>query len=85
MGRWKALIPIGLALIIAIVGSVLIYNWMKQQAVPERITEEIRRERPATIQVAVAAVDIGAGERLTGEMVQTAEFIQVQSAPGLFH
>jgi len=84
MGRWKALIPIGLALIIAVVGSIFIYNWMQQQAVPERVTEEIRRERPETVQVAVAAADIGAGERLNGEMIQTAEFIRGSLPQGYF-
>jgi len=84
MGRLGALIPIALALIIAIVGSVLIYNWMQQQAVPERVTEEIRRERPETLEVAVAALDIGAGERLNGEMIQTAEFIRGSLPQGYF-
>ena len=84
MGRLSALIPIALALIIAVVGSVLIYNWMQQQAVPERVTQEIRVERPETIQVAVAAMNIGAGERLQREMITTGEYIKKSLPQGHF-
>ena len=30
MGKWRAVVPIVLALVIAVVASVLIYNWMKK-------------------------------------------------------
>ena len=84
MGRLSALIPIALALIIAVVGSVFIYNWMQQQAAPQRVVEEIRMERPETIQIAVAAVNIGAGERLRGEMITTGEYIRNSLPQGHF-
>jgi len=84
MGRWRALIPIGLALVIAVVGTVLIYNWMQQQAVPERVVEEVRKERPETVEVAVAATDISAGTRLTREMIKTEEYIRRSLPSGHF-
>jgi len=31
MERWRALIPVAIALVVAVVASALIYNWMKKQ------------------------------------------------------
>ncbi len=84
MGRWRALIPIALAMVIAVAGSVFIYSWMKQQTVPHRLVEEARKERPETIEVAVAAMDIAAGTRLTRELIKTDDFIKRSLPRGHF-
>ena len=34
MGRWKAFIPIALALIIATGGSVFLYSWLQGKSTP---------------------------------------------------
>ena len=86
MGKLKALIPILLALVIAVVGSTFIYNWMQQQSVsvPERVAQEVRVERPETIEIAVAATNISAGTRLTREMIEKKEFIRKTLPSGHF-
>jgi len=85
MGKLKALIPIALALVIAVVGSVYIYNWMQQQTSPERAAEEVRMvERPETVNIAVAAVDVSAGTRLTSEMIKTQEYLKKGLPSGHF-
>ena len=85
MGKLKALIPIALALVIAVVGSVYIYNWIQQQTSPERAAEEVRMvERPETVNIAVAAVDVSAGTRLTSEMIKTQEYLKKGLPSGHF-
>ncbi len=84
MGRWRALIPIGLALVIAIVGSVFIYNWMQQQAQPDRVVEEVRREKQKTVDVVVAFTDIEAGTKLTRENLTTEEYLEKSLPSGHF-
>ncbi|GAB6060462.1 Flp pilus assembly protein CpaB [Desulfonatronum parangueonense] len=77
MGRWKAFLPITLAMFIAVGGSLFIYNWMQQQTsgVPAQVVEEIQRERPEIGYVAVATFDLAAGTRLSGEMITSREQI----------
>ena len=86
MGRWRALIPIGLALVIAIVGSVFIYSWIQQQAEPERerLVEEIPPEERRTVEVVVAFHDIEAGTKLSREDLTTEEFLQKSLPSGYY-
>ena len=84
MGKLKALIPIALALVIAVVGSVYIYDWMQQQAAPERTAEAVQVERPETVQIAVAAMDVAAGTRLSSEMIKTQEYLKKGLLSGHF-
>lgn len=85
MGRLRALIPIALALVIAIAGSVFIYNWMQQQTGRQEVTEKKDRpEMPETVDVAVAAVDISAGKKLSREILQSETFIKKSLTKGYF-
>ncbi|SDB29097.1 pilus assembly protein CpaB [Desulfonatronum thiosulfatophilum] len=86
MDRWKAFIPITLAMFIAVGGSLFIYNWMQQQTtgVPARVVEEIQRERPETAYVAVAAFDLAAGTRLDAEMITSREHLLSSLPAGHF-
>ena len=58
MERWRALIPITVALIVAVVASVLIYNWMKKQTAPK---EEVVKEEIRTLDVVVAKSNLNPG------------------------
>jgi len=84
MGRWRALIPIGLALVIAIVGGVLIYNWMQQQVQPERVVEEVRREEQRTVDVVVALKNVDAGTKLESEHLTTQEYLEKSLPSGYY-
>jgi len=84
MGRWRALIPIGLALVIAVFGSVFIYSWMQQQAVPERIVQEVQKERPELVNVVVASTDLAAGSRLQRDFLTMTEQVKKNLPQGHF-
>jgi pilus assembly protein CpaB len=71
MGRWKALIPIVLALVVAVVASYLLYNWTKK-----RVGPEVAEEKEVTlVKVAVAKVAIPEGTRLTRDVIGLASFL----------
>ena len=72
MGRWKAFIPIILALVVAAGGSGFLYNWLKAKSVPAAV---VKVEAEA-IPVVVAAVDINWGMKLTKEMIKTVPFMK---------
>ena len=60
MGKWKAFIPIVLALVIASGGSLFLYRWLQIKTQPkEMVTVETQ-----AVPVAVAAVTIPWGTKL---------------------
>jgi pilus assembly protein CpaB len=81
MGKWRAVVPIVLALIVAVVASVLIYKWMKKQTAPKEVAkvEEIKIQ-----QVAIAEVELPMGTKLKPEMMKTASFMEESLPPGYF-
>jgi pilus assembly protein CpaB len=79
MDRWRALLPIALALIVAVVASFLLYKWMKKQTAPKKVAEKIE-----TIQVAVADVEIPTGVKLKSEMMKTVYFLKESLPDGYF-
>lgn len=84
MGRWKALVPIFLALVIAGVGSYFIYSWMQQQASKPDSVATVETDKSEIIQVAVAAIDLIPGTKLTPEMVKKMDFLSKSAPPGHF-
>ncbi|MEA1946070.1 MAG: Flp pilus assembly protein CpaB [Thermodesulfobacteriota bacterium] len=78
MERWRVFVPIALAVIVAVVGSVLLYKWMKKQTAPKRVA------KVESLQVAVAEVEIPAGTKLKPEMMKTAYFIKESLPQGYF-
>ncbi|MGD9230893.1 MAG: Flp pilus assembly protein CpaB [Desulfobacterales bacterium] len=78
MERWRAFVPIVLALIVAVVASVLLYKWMKKQTAPKKVA------KVETLQVAVAEVEIPAGTKLKPEMMKTAYFMKESLPQGYF-
>ncbi|UCD32920.1 MAG: hypothetical protein JSV38_03315 [Desulfobacterales bacterium] len=86
MERWRALIPITVALIIAVVASYLIYDWMKKRTAPR---EEVVKEEIRTIDVVVAKANLNPGRKITSQMMQektlmieTAPFLEMSLPPG---
>ncbi len=78
MGRWKAVIPIVLALVIAAGGSFFLYKWIKRQAAPQ----EVVRVETEAVPVAVAALDLPWGTKLKEEMIKTVAFLKESLPPG---
>ena len=80
MGRWRAAVPIVLALVVALTASVFLYKWTKKRMAPEVVV----KEKVKTVQVAVAKVDLHAGTKLGPEMVISGRFLEENLPPG-FH
>jgi len=78
MGRWRAVVPIVLALLVAVIGSFFLYNWMKKQTAPKKVT------KVKTTTVAVAEVDLPPGTKLKPEMMKTVTFLEETLPPGTF-
>jgi pilus assembly protein CpaB len=71
MGKWKAVIPIVVALIIAAGGSVFLYQWLQLKSKPpEVVTVEAK-----AVPVAVAAVNIPWGTKLKGDMIKKVPYL----------
>ena len=67
MRRWKALVPVLLALIIATGGSVGLYKWLQNKAAPKSSVQVA----PEAMPVVVAAADLPFGTKLKREMLKT--------------
>ena len=72
MTRWKAFIPVALALAISIAGSGLLYKWLKTQTGPK---ETVKVESEA-VPVPVAAADLPWGTKIKSEMIKTIPFLK---------
>jgi pilus assembly protein CpaB len=70
MGKYKAIIPIALALVIAASGSMFLYKWLERQST---LTEVVKTETEA-VPVAVAAVNLPWGTKLKRDMLRTVPF-----------
>jgi pilus assembly protein CpaB len=81
MDRWRAVVPIVLALVVAVVASVFIYKWMKKQTAPKEVAkiEEVELK-----EAAIAEVDLPVGTQLKPEMVDTVSFLENSLPPGYF-
>ncbi|MDX9785179.1 MAG: Flp pilus assembly protein CpaB [Desulfobacterales bacterium] len=80
MGNWKAIFPILLSLVIAVAGSFLAYQWIQKKTAPK---EMVRVESDA-VPVAVAAIDIPWGTKLTPEMLKKNPYLKESLPNGYF-
>ena len=81
MGKWRAVVPVVLALVIAVAASVLIYKWMKKQTAPK----EVAKIEEVTIkQAAVAEINLPMGTKLKEEQFKTVSFLEESLPPGYF-
>jgi pilus assembly protein CpaB len=77
MGKYKPFILLGAAVVVALVTSVLIYNWLQRKSkaeIPEMQTQS----------VAVAAADLSWGTILTKEMIRVTPFLKTSLPEGYF-
>jgi pilus assembly protein CpaB len=72
MNKWKAMVPIALALLIALAGSAYLYKYIKTQTAP-RDTVKVESE---AITVVVAAIDLPPGTKLQKEMIKTVPYFK---------
>ena len=81
MERWRAVVPIVLALVIAVIASFLIYKWMKKQTAPKEVAkiEEVKIK-----QAAIAEVNLPMGIKLKAEQIKTVPFLEESLPPGYF-
>ena len=82
MGKYKAIVPIVLALVIAASGSVFLYKWLKIQTAPKEVVKT--ETETQSVPVAVTAVDLQWGTKLTGEMIRTIPFIKESLPTGYY-
>ena len=81
MGKLKALIPLILALVVALTVTVLIYNWIKERSnvpVVSRVIPEARGH------IVLAHEDLAWGVKIAPEMVKTAPIAKDDTPAGSF-
>lgn len=80
MGKWKAIIPLALALVIASSVTIFVYRWLKVQSTPK----EISKVHSKTVPVVVAVEGIPWGTKLEPKMVKTLSYLKDTLPPGSF-
>ncbi len=80
MGNLKAVVPIVLSLVIAVVGSFFIYNWVQKRTAPR---EMVKVEADA-VPVVVATADLPWGTQVKPEMVRTVPYLKESLPSGYF-
>ena len=78
MGKWKTIIPIMLALVIAASGSLFLYKWLQKQSAPK----EVVKVEAEAVPVTVALVDLPWGTKIRPDMVKTVAFLKESLPPG---
>jgi len=79
MGKWKAIIPIVLALVIALTLTIFLYKWVKKQTTEKEAVQQAESE---TVSVVVAVVDLPWGTKLEPKMIDTLPYIKESLPPG---
>ena len=72
MGKWKPIIPIAVALIIAIGGSAYFYKWLRAQTSPK----EVVKVEAEAVPVVVAKDDLSGGTKIEKDMIKTTPFLK---------
>lgn len=80
MERWKSAVPILLALVIALTGSLLLYKWMESQTASAE-TVQVQAE---AVPVCVAAVDLTWGTKIEPSMLKTVPYLKESLPTGYF-
>lgn len=79
MGKLKIIIPFMLAVLIALLATFMIYNWMKRKATSPILSKIVPRS-----QVVLANEDLAWGTRLTPQMLKTAPITRGDVPKGSF-
>jgi pilus assembly protein CpaB len=69
MAKLKSFIPVGVAIIIALITSLMIYSYLQKKSNAREVVIEIQP-------VAVAAVDLSWGTTLTKDMIKKVDFLK---------
>lgn len=77
MANLKTIVPMAVSLVVAVVGTWFIYQWVQQQRAPQQV---VQIQQAEAVPVVVAAVDIDWGTKLAPEMLKTAPYLS-QSLP----
>ena len=77
MGKYKSVMLLGVAVVIALMTSLLIYGYMQRKGRSQEVAVEIQP-------VVVAAVDLSWGTRITNEMVKKTNFLKGSLTAGYF-
>lgn len=80
MGKWKAIIPLALALVIASSATIFVYRWLKVQSTPK----EISKVKSKTAPIVVALEGMPLGTKLEPKMVKTLSYLKDTLPPGSF-
>lgn len=78
MGKWKAIIPIVLALAVATGGSIILYKWLQLKTAPKKVVQVEAQAVP----VVVAAADLPLGTKLSKPMLKTVNYLEDSLPPG---
>jgi pilus assembly protein CpaB len=77
MANYKSFVPLGAAIVIALIVSVLTYGYLQNRV---KVDEVVAETHP----VAVAATDLPWGTKLTGEMMKPVNFLKGSLPEGSF-
>jgi pilus assembly protein CpaB len=77
MGKYKSVMLLGVAVIIALMTSLLVYGYIQKRG-------EVKEVAVETQPVVVAAVDLSWGTRITDEMLKKANFLKESLSTGYF-
>jgi pilus assembly protein CpaB len=80
MGNWKAVVPLLLALVIAVSGSFLLYKWIQAKTMPKEAVEVKAKAVP----VVVTKLDLAWGTKLNKDMLKTIPFLTESVPTGHF-
>ena len=80
MGQLKAILPILLAVCVALGGAVWTYRWVNNQIAPSAKQVEVSEAVP----IAVALMDLPWGTQLTSKDIKQARFLKESLPPGHF-
>jgi len=81
MRNWKALIPIAMSIIIAIVGTVFLYKWIERQRGPKEIVQVQKTEATPVV---VAAGNLQWGTKIKSEMIKVTPYLKESLPAGYF-
>jgi pilus assembly protein CpaB len=81
MGKWKALVPIAISLVIAIAGTVFLYKWIERERGPKEI---VQVEKVEAAPIVVSAGNLAWGTKLKPEMIKMAPYLKESLPVGYF-
>jgi pilus assembly protein CpaB len=83
VGKWKAIIPLALALVIASSVTIFVYRWLKVQSTPKE-TSTTSTVSSKTVPIVVAVEGMQLGTKLEPKMLKTVPYLKDTLPPGSF-